>query len=163
MSTRTLFTVEQFEQLPEEEAVRFELDEGDLVEVAAATLAQNLVRDRIGRTLGTYIDEHRLGILIAEQEFRLSEKTVRRPDQAFIRQQNMGRVRCDKSIQEVMPDLAIEIASESDTYAGMMRKVKQYLSSGVQLVWVFNLALSEVQVFDNQGNTTIARSEDLLQ
>jgi len=47
MGTKTLLTLEQFDQLPEEEGVRYELDEGELIVMPTARPRHNLVRDNI--------------------------------------------------------------------------------------------------------------------
>ncbi len=79
VATRTLLTVEQFEQLSEEERRRYELDHGELVEVACATYEHNRIRGKIETALNGFQAGRRIGEAVAEQEFRLGEDTVRRP------------------------------------------------------------------------------------
>jgi len=45
--TKTLLTIEQFEQLPEEELRSYELDHGELAEVGTAAYEQNRIRGKI--------------------------------------------------------------------------------------------------------------------
>ena len=159
---KTLMTVEQFEQLPREEAARFELDEGELVTMSGATYAHNDVRDRTVEMLRPFVREHGLGKVIAEQEFRLSPTTDRRPEVTFISNEKLALIRPEKRIQHLVPDLVIEIASDSDTFTGLMRKVRQYLDAGVRLVWIFNLSLVEITVFDRDGKTAVLRAQDTI-
>jgi len=44
MSTPTLLTVEQFEQLPEQDGVKYELSEGELIQMPVANSARAAVR-----------------------------------------------------------------------------------------------------------------------
>ena len=162
MATKTLLTVEQFEQLPREEARRFELDEGELVDVSGAILLHNLSRDRFARILHSFVQEHGLGVVVTEQEFRLGVGIVRRPDVALVGAENAGRLRVEKRIQDFAPDLVVEIASDSDTFTGLMRKVRQYLDNGVQMVLVVNLPLAEIHVFDRDGRSDLLRAGQTL-
>ena len=84
VATRTLLTVEQFEQLSEEEHYRYELDHGELIEVSGPNYEHNDIRGIIEHVLRSYLAKQRLGRVIAEQEFRLDSETVRRPDVAFL-------------------------------------------------------------------------------
>ena len=51
MGTKTLLTLEQFDQLPEEEGAHYELDEGELIAMPTARPRHNLVRDNIADPL----------------------------------------------------------------------------------------------------------------
>jgi Uma2 family endonuclease len=117
VATRTLLTVEQFEQLSEEEHYRYELDHGELVEVACATYEHNEIRGVLEHALRAFLAAHRVGRVIAEQEFRLVGDTVRRPDVAFLRAEVASRIDKSKSILDVVPDLVAEIVSPNDTAA----------------------------------------------
>ena len=51
MGTKTLLTLEQFDQLPEEEGAHYELDEGELIAMPTARPRHNLVWDNIADPL----------------------------------------------------------------------------------------------------------------
>jgi Uma2 family endonuclease len=136
VATKTLLTVEQFEHLPEEDHDRYELDHGELVEVSSGNYQHNEIRGILEHSLCTFLSVHRVGAVIAEQEFRLGEDTVRKPDVAFMRFEKVSQIDKAKSILEVVPDLIAEIVSPNDTAAQLMRKVDQYLAAGCQCVWV---------------------------
>jgi len=136
VATKTLLTVEQFDQLPEEEHDRYELDHGELVEVGSGTYQHNEIRGILEHALRAFLAAHRVGAVIAEQEFRLGEDTVRKPDVAFIQLEKASQIDKTQSILEVVPDLIAEIVSPNDTAVQLMRKVDQYLAAGSQCVWV---------------------------
>jgi Uma2 family endonuclease len=46
-----------------------------------------------------------------------------------------------------VPDLAIEIASESDTYNAMLRKKDRYLRAGTLEVWLISTATREITIY----------------
>jgi len=65
MSTATLMTVEQFEQLPEEDGVRYELKDGELIKMANAKFRHERTKFRILRALFGYLFEHPIGEILA--------------------------------------------------------------------------------------------------
>src|SRR5689334_4773828 len=91
VATKTLLTVEQFEQLPEEEHYRYELDHGALIEVACATYEHNQIRGCLESSLRLFLTGRQIGEAVAEQEFRIGKDTVRRPDVAFLRAEVAAR------------------------------------------------------------------------
>jgi Uma2 family endonuclease len=148
VATKTLLTVEQFEQLPAEESRRYELDHGELIEVSCPTFQHSDIRGIIEHVFRTFLAAHRVGRVIAEQEFRLDEGTVRRPDVAFLRAEVASRIDQSKSILEVVPDLVAEIVSPNDTAEQLMCKVDQFIAAGCQCVWVIYPAERKVHVYE---------------
>ena len=84
MATTTRLTFEEYEQLPEKEGVRYELDEGTLVMTPTATWWHNSIRDQIAARLREFAKSHGLGEITTETEFRLSAETSRIPDRIAI-------------------------------------------------------------------------------
>ena len=136
VATKTLLTVEQFEQLPEEDHHRYELDHGELIDVACASYEHNRIRGKIETALNAFLSRHPVGEAVAEQEFRLGEDAVRRPDVAFLHVEVASRIDRSKSILGVVPDLVAEIVSPNDAAEQLMRKVDQLLEAGCRCVWV---------------------------
>lgn len=89
------------------------------------------------RVLGTYVEEHDLGLVIGEAgTLRLMPGLVRIPDIAFISfRQIPSRTWPTEPIPDLAPDLAVEVLSPSNTPGEMQRKLKDYFLSGVRLVW----------------------------
>jgi Uma2 family endonuclease len=81
---------------------------------------------------------------------RLSPTISRAPDTAFI---SWGRIPAgplsEDSLAEVVPDLAVEVLSPSNTKAEMARKRREYFQAGVRLVWEVDPRARTVAVFDS--------------
>ncbi|MGH9452489.1 MAG: Uma2 family endonuclease [Terriglobia bacterium] len=136
MTTRTLISIEEYDALPEKEGVKYELNEGELIAVSASPrLVHNRVRDRMDRRLAAFVEEHRLGEVTMETDFKLSEGIVRIPDLAFIRADRLRGIDPRQRI-EGAPDLAVEVVSPNDDPDDLVLKVQQYLRSGARAVWV---------------------------
>lgn len=161
MATKALFTVEDYVRLPESlggQDVRYELVEGELVTVSPGMLPHNLLRDRILFALLTFANARKLGTVVSEQSFHLSERTVRVPDVAFVRS---GRpLATDKPI-EGAPDLAVEVVSPSNTPRKIDERISDYFSAGCRRAWVVYPEEREVYIHGLAG-VTRRRDNDLL-
>jgi Uma2 family endonuclease len=87
--------------------------------------------------LVNYVREHDLGLVTGEAgTLRLMPGLVRIPDVAFISfQQIPSRTWHTEPIPDLVPDLAVEVLSPSNTPGEMQRKLKDYFLSGVRLAW----------------------------
>src|SRR5260370_15762055 len=95
MGTKTMMTVEEFEQFVEQAcetaAVSYELDQGELVEMAAQSVLHNSVRDEISFRFKLHLKAHPdQGRVLAEQYFLIAPDTMYGPDVAFISQEQLS-------------------------------------------------------------------------
>ena len=164
MSTKTLLTVDQFAQLPDEEVWRYELYHGELIEVPASNPKHNLMRDNIRGIFQSFLDEHKLGVAITETEFQVGPDTVHRIDVAFLASEQWTQLDQEKSIVPFAPRLAIEIASPSDTVETLFGKAQEYLAAGAHTVLiVLWKPFQEVHVFEASGARRLLRPEETLE
>ncbi|HXB68804.1 MAG TPA: Uma2 family endonuclease [Candidatus Acidoferrales bacterium] len=163
MSTKTLLTADELEQMPGDDSVRLELDEGELITMPPAGFDHGDYGENIALRLGNYVKKHRLGkVIICEVGFRLRDDTVRAPDVSFIRRERVQAVR-HRGFGRGAPDLAVEIFSPSDSVRQLMRKVKQYFAAGCHTVWIFYPEQREVNVLEATGADRLLQGDDLLE
>jgi len=162
MATKTLLTIEQFDQLPIREGILYELDEGEVVTMTEPMPRHNWVRDMIARLMGNFVEERNLGKGFLETGYQLSAETVRIPDISFVAADRMREIDLDKRIQGA-PELAIEVVSPTDLAEGLTQKVKQYLAAGAKAVWVFYPKTREAQVFQSDGASFVRREHETLE
>ena len=149
MSSTTLLTLEQFEQLPED-GVRYELRDGELVRMGNARSGHERTKFRILRCLFAYILQHPIGEVYPESSFALSPSRVCIPDVSFLRGELVAKA--DPShIFLCPPDLAIEVVSESESVLELRQKIQEYLDSGSQAVWAFYPKVRVIAVYDKAG------------
>ncbi len=156
MATKTLLTIEQFDQLPEREGILYELNEGEVVTITEPMPRHNLVRDNIAWLAGNFVEEHKLGKVFLETGYQLTAETVRIPDVSFVPADRMRDVDLDRRIQGA-PALAVEVVSPTDLAEELTQKVKQYLATGAKAVWVFYPKTREAQVFRADGGSFVRR------
>jgi Uma2 family endonuclease len=141
----------------------YELVDGTLVEKVMGYNQGGLGMD-IGRLLGKFLDEHDLGDLLgADTTMRLMPKLVRLPDVTFVRWERYPNgQRPTEPIPDVVPDLAVEVLSESNTRAEMQRKLKEYFLAGVSLVWLVDPDTRTVAVCTSPDQRVTLTEEETL-
>ncbi len=124
-----------------------ELVHGTLVEKPMGVLESCLAGD-IHWFLKTFVEEHDLGILtVPDGTLRLMPGLVRMPDVAFISWKQLpNRKYPNEPIASLIPELAVEVLSESNTRGEMKRKLKEYFLTGTQLVWIVDPVQRTVDV-----------------
>ena len=151
MSTKTLITAAELEQMPDDDSVRTELDEGELITMPPTGGDNAYYENEIGSLLRNFVKQHRLGrVYCGEPGFRLSPTIVRAPDVAFVRTARLETIH-RRGFMDGAPDLAVEIFSPNDSVRQLMRKVKQYHAAGCHTVWVVYPEQREVNVLEASG------------
>ena len=160
MAVKTLLTVEQFEQLPDD-GMRHELDEGELISMPPAVGLHGRIQIKIGRVLGNFAESRSLGWVFAETGFRLGPNTVRAPDVSFIRAERAADLDLERRF-ECAPDLAVEVVSPSESATEIAHKVGQYLRAGA-IVWVLYPKDRAVHVFEPSKSARVLDGKDVLE
>jgi len=163
MSTKTLLTADALEQMPDDDSVQIELDEGELITMPPAGWRHGRCGVRIITILETFTRARQLGLVYTpDTSFRLKDDTVRAPDVAFIRQDRVAAAHVGDYIHG-HPDLAVEIFSPSDSARQLMRKVKQYFAAGTHTVWIVYPVREEVQILEATGADRLLQGDDPIE
>jgi Uma2 family endonuclease len=155
-----MLTIEDFEQLPSEAAKNRELVGGELVDVSGNTPRHNQLRDWLIALLLPWTKERGIGIVIAEQDFDFLGN-AHGPDVSFIGLAKTAQIDRDRRVQRFVPDLAIEVASASDTYEGLLAKKERYLQSGTSEVWLFSLRTRELAIYTVRRFVTLRGADEI--
>jgi Uma2 family endonuclease len=146
-ATKTLLTAEQFDNYPFEEDKRYELDEGELIEMTRPAYKHNRVMQHLLVELVMYLRKHPPGeALLSENLYALSPNTRRSPDVAVILGDRREELKNAKVIP-IIPEIAAEVLSPSETPRMIHRKLKQYFEAGVKEVWLIDPDSREVEVW----------------
>ncbi len=140
-----------------------ELVDGVLVEKAMG-YGESILAIFIARMLGNFVAPQNLGYVTGEQGMmRLFPGLVRIPDVAFASWNRFPQRRwTGEPIPDLVPDLAIEVLSESNTPAEMNIKVGEYFSAGVHLVWLIDPSSRTATVFHSAEHSTKLQERDSL-
>ena len=164
MATTSFLTIDDFERLPDEHAKNHELIDGELVDVSERTLGHNALRDLLMQTLTNAVREGRLGRVISEQDYDFGGN-AHGPDVSFFSAAKAPLIAWNKRVQPFVPDLAIEIVSENDTFRSLMQKRQRYLDCGTREVWIIAPDTREIYIYAEiyaERRNRILRENDVL-
>lgn len=128
-----LYTAEEFFEyaaLPQNRDRFIELDSGVIVDISPSTALASVIAARVCSFINSFVIPNELGYVTGpDGGFELSKHSVRQPDVGFISKARLPRI---PERFDLPPDLAVEVVSE---YEDIFRKAREYLHSGVQMVW----------------------------
>jgi Uma2 family endonuclease len=125
---------EAFVQRPENAEKRFELINGEIIEVPAPSPLHAYIAGIIYAAILRFLETDDRGFAFPDSvSYVLSDETEVIPDASFISYERQPRL---PQKFMIAPDLAVEVISPSNRPRQMLNKVEQYLNAGTQLVWV---------------------------
>jgi Uma2 family endonuclease len=132
----------------------YELVDGRLVEMPMGAESSR-VAGKLYYKLEAYCEANPVGTpLPGDIGFRCfphRPRLLRKPDGSFIRRDRLPDNRVSAGDLTIAPDLAIESVSPNDLAEAVMEKVNDYLTAGVQLVWVLYPVSRRAVVFAPTG------------
>jgi len=150
--TQTLVTFEEYAQLPEQEGVWRELDEGVVVEMGFPSIEHGVVQGNTFSSLKQAVRQVGADFVVSQNAgFRLTENTDRGPDVCLVRRTRLAGMEVVWGSHAGAPDLAVEVVSPSETAVAVDRKIRQYLKAGVISVWVIYHETRHVVVYRLSG------------
>jgi Uma2 family endonuclease len=125
-----------------------ELIDGVLVEKVMGA-RESLLTSPLIHQLEAHAEESDIGVVLGEAGMlQLFPGQVRIPDVSFISWERIpGGVFPAKPIPNIVPNLAIEVLSPSNTKKEMERKLRDYFFAGVELVWLINPRTQTAEVY----------------
>jgi Uma2 family endonuclease len=138
MATRTRATVDDVLRLASE-GERYELVDGELVEMAPTNFEHGDIEWHIAWIVGTHVKEHSLGkVVVGEVLFQLDPegRLALAADVAFVRRERLPSTEQATHAFGGAPDLAVEIISPGDSAEKVLRTIEEWLEHGTEVVLV---------------------------
>jgi Uma2 family endonuclease len=155
----------------EQDVLRIQDHEDRLCELTAGTLVEKTVGSEeselaiwIAVLLSNHIRPRKMGsVLGADGMIRLRPGLLRIPDVCFISTRRLpGGKLPRKRVLDIVPNLVVEVLSDSNTEKEMRRKLREYFKAGVELVWHVDPRSRTVEVFTAPGKRTVLRGAQTL-
>ena len=128
----------------------YEVVDGQVVEKTMGAFETGIA-SLLAEILGTFARANRLGRFFNEMLFRIDigQDLQRRPDVAFVSHARWpyNRRVPDVPVWDIVPDLAIEVISPSNSASAVHRKIHDYFKAGVTRVWVVYPEQAEVYIY----------------
>jgi len=142
----------------------YEIVDGKRVELPPMGAYQSVLASCLDQILGHFARAQGLGRVVVETLFQLDRegKLQRKPDVAFVSYQRWAKnLRVpDTNAWDVIPELAIEVNSPSNTANEILRKIHDYFTAGVLCVWVVYPVTEQIYVYSSPENTAILSKKD---
>jgi Uma2 family endonuclease len=147
-----LMTAEQFGRRPD---VGFpeELIRGRIVAMSVPDRRHGLVCARAARLLGNFVDGRHLGRVMSNDSGVIVERdpdTVRGADVAYYSYARLPKGPLPPGYGPEVPELVVEVRSESDRWPEIIEKISEYLNAGVLAVVVLDPDPQIAHVFSAQ-------------
>ncbi len=155
----------------EEDVVRLDDHEDRLCELIDGTLVEktmgyeeSLIAMEIGRLLGNFVKPRKLGLVSGEAGMmKILARRIRIPDVAFVSRQRLpGGEIPKRPVPQLVPDLAVEVISESNTRKEMDNKLREYFAAGTRLVWYVDPPSRTVEIYTSPESSVRLGMDDML-
>lgn len=162
----TVDDVWRLAQLPENEHKFYTLIDGELCFMSRPGGVHGLLASLIAHFLWTYILDRDLGHVTTESGYHPPDSltTLLGPDVGYVHRDRAPQPFPARSVP-VMPDLAVEVLSPSNTWPELRRKAEVYLQHGTTLVWLVNPDEQSVEVWrriDGKPTSETVASDGVL-
>lgn len=138
------WTESDYFRLPQTNRI-VELSKGRIIITPSPTEQHQMILGNLYSILRNYIKINKLGkILMAPMDVRLWEGNIRQPDIIFMSNEHLNRTTME--LWNV-PDLVIEILSESTIKEDREEKYKEYQKAGVFEYWIVDPFNQSVEVY----------------
>lgn len=142
----------------------YEIVDGEIVEKTMGAY-EELFALSLYDLLTDFVRPKSLGRAAHEVLFNLAPLNVsRRPDVAFVSSDRWtpGAINLKTPSWNVIPNLAVEIVSPSNSMNEVVGKVGEYFSAGVDYVWVVLPQHCQIHVYDSPTSSRILDRDDEL-
>ncbi len=150
-------SLEAFLDWEPNDGFKYEWNDGEIITFTGMKKEQFYIFNRLNKLFFQkgYIET---GSLVTEQDVHLSGIQMRRPDIAYLtdEQGEQGRLG-----QEMIPAFVIEIISNNDQINQMERKLTEYFKAGVQVVWTVIVEERVVNIYTSRRDVRICLENDI--
>jgi Uma2 family endonuclease len=156
-------TLQEFENLPDDDGYRPELSRGLLVREPQPGARHGRTTGKMHLALSAYVSRENLGSVEIECGFLLSTDppTVRGPDLSFISRERLP-ASLPVGFWPFAPDLAVEVLSPGNTKRELEQKVQDYFDGGTRLVWVVDPRTRTATVYRPRAEIRIVGEHESL-
>jgi Uma2 family endonuclease len=138
----------------------YEIVKGQRVEKPVSVVAVSIASLLVSH-LNVFALPRKLGIALSEPLLRLMPGgDQRRPDVAFVAYERWPEAEVPEGDPwEVVPNLAVEVVSPSNTIQDMVDKIDEYFEAGVSLVWLILPKQRRVYVYESPLQLSVLSAE----
>ena len=163
MLIMTIKDVEQVQTAFSEAGLDYdvELTNGRISIVGPSDIVSSEISSRLIAFLFTWVNPRRLGrVFDSAGGFILPDSNLTAPDVSFVRAARLRQ--SPRYFGELVPDLVVEIKSQSDRIKPLVTKILNFITLGAVIGILIDPDEETVTVYRHQGEPTILNNGDIL-
>jgi Uma2 family endonuclease len=161
MDLKRPVTIEDMYHMPKD-GRKYELVDGEIV-VSPAGMYHAEIVIKIVRIIATFLDDTPIGkVFGANVGLILPNGNLRSPDVSFVRLEKLPNGKSPVTFGELVPDLAVEVLSPSDSPRRVLQKIGEFLECGVPIVWLVDPRAQTVTEFRSLSQTQQFTATDTI-
>lgn len=164
-SNSHLMTASEFARRPKPaDGSKEELVRGEIAMTPPPGFEHGYVQTNIATLLSAHVRKHGLGRVVVETGLVTENDpdSVRGPDVSFWSKERLPMDQKPRGYPDVAADLCVEVLSPDDRMPKVMKKVDEYISRGVRLVWIVNPRTQSVAVHRSLSDFNTIEADGLL-
>jgi Uma2 family endonuclease len=163
MSMMTITDLEQLQVTLNQAGYDYqlELEDGKIIVTGPSDIDSSEIGVLFSRLLGNWVYPRRLGrVFDSAGGFILPNTDLKAPDVSFVRASRLRRRL--RYFAELVPDLVVEIKSQSDRIKPLEEKIKMFLSLGAVVGILIDPDQETVTVYRPAGEPTVLSNADIF-
>ena len=161
MTTKVPATLQDLLNTPKD-GNKYELVDGEILVSPAGMRHSEVISNIIG-LIWEFLQENPIGkVYGSDVGIMFPSGNVRSPDVTYVRNTKLPGGESPETFGELIPDLAVEVLSPTDSLKQLGRKIGEFLENGVPLVWLVDPARQTVTVYRSLTDTQQLTSNDLI-
>ncbi|WP_333306903.1 MULTISPECIES: Uma2 family endonuclease [unclassified Microcoleus] len=138
-----------------------ELESGKIIIVGPSDIVSSEIGIRLSAFLFVWVNPRRLGrVFDSAGGFILPDANLTAPDVSFVRAARLRQ--SPRYFGELVPDLVVEIKSQSDRIKPLEKKIKNFIELGAQVGILIDPDEETVTVYRQEGEPIVLGNEDIL-
>jgi len=138
-----------------------ELESGKIIIVGPSDIVSSEIGIRLSAFLFVWVNPRRLGrVFDSAGGFILPDANLTAPDVSFVRAARLRQ--SPRYFGELVPDLVVEIKSQSDRIKPLEKKIHNFLELGAQVGILIDPDEETVTVYRQEGEPIVLGNEDIL-
>ncbi|MBR8827579.1 MAG: Uma2 family endonuclease [Gomphosphaeria aponina SAG 52.96 = DSM 107014] len=140
---------------------QLELDNGKILVMSPSDIISSEIGSVFIRLLGNWVYPRRLGrVFDSSGGFIMPDSNLKAPDVSFVRAERIPR--SVRYFGELVPDLVVEIKSQSDRIKTLEEKIQMFLSMNAQVAILIDPDKNTVTVYRAEGEPLVLKDGDIL-
>lgn len=140
---------------------QLELEDGKIIVMGPSDIVSSEITILFSRLLANWVYPRRLGrVFDSAGGFIMPDKNLKAPDVSFVRASRL--LQSPRYFGQLVPDLVVEIKSQSDRIKPIEKRLKKFLELGAVVGILIDPDEESVTVYRPTGEPIVLSNEDIL-